>query len=76
MFWNKEEKIVNFTKTLIKVLQMVDGDNPTMGCNYDAIEQAKEPINAYQRWIQKLHRPLHAARYFLNLLITLFPIAI
>jgi hypothetical protein len=81
-FWNRAEEIVLFSAPLVKVLRMVDGDKPTMGFFYDAIDQNKEAIKeAYQakrqkylplwriideRWNKQLHQPLHAARYYLN----------
>jgi hypothetical protein len=77
-FWKRAEEIVPFSAPLVKVLRMVDGDKPTMGFVYEAMDQAKE---AYQgkrqkylplwriideRWNKQLHRSLHAARYYLN----------
>ena len=61
---------------------MVDGDKPAMGFIYEAMDQSKEAIKkAYgdkrqkyfpiwniidDRWNRQLHRPLHAAGYYLN----------
>ena len=57
----------------------MDGDKPTMGFIYEAMDQAKETIkDAYggrrqkyiplwriidERWNRQLHRPLHVAGY-------------
>ena len=81
-FWKKAEEIVLFSEPLVKVLRMVDGDKPAMGFIYEAMDQAKEAIKeAYgdkrqkylplwriidERWNRQLHRPLHAAGYYLN----------
>jgi hypothetical protein len=81
-FWKQAEEIVLFSAPLVKVLRMVDGDKPAMGFVYEAMDQAKEAIKeAYQgkrqkylplwriideRWNKQLHRPLHAAGYYLN----------
>jgi hypothetical protein len=61
---------------------MVDGDKPTMGFVYETMDQAKEATkSAYgdkrqkylplwriidERWNEQLHRPLHAADYYIN----------
>ena len=61
---------------------MVDSDKPAMGFVYEAMDQAKEQIKAAygdkrqkyiplwriidERWNKQLHRPLHAAGYYLN----------
>ena len=81
-FWKKAEEIVLFSEPLVKVLRMVDGDKPAMGFIYEAIDQAKEAIKETyegkrqkymplwriidERWNRQLHRPLHAAGYYLN----------
>jgi len=81
-FWKKAEEIVLFSEPLVRVLRMVDGDKPAMGFIYEAMDQAKEAIKkAYgdkrqkyfpiwkiidDRWNKQLHRPLHAAGYYLN----------
>jgi hypothetical protein len=81
-FWKRAEEIVLFSAPLVKVLRMVDGDKPAMGFVYEAMDQAKEAIKeAYQgkrqkylplwriideKWNKQLHRPLHAAGYYLN----------
>jgi hypothetical protein len=81
-FWKRAQEIVLFSAPLVKVLRMVDGDNPTIGFVYEAMDQAKEAIKeAYQgkrqkyiplwriideRWNKQLHRPLHAEGYYLN----------
>ena len=35
------------SEPLVKVLQLVDGDKPTMGYLYEAMDRAKEAIRAY-----------------------------
>ena len=61
---------------------MVDGDKPTMGYIYEAMDLTKEAIKRRYgdekakymplwdiidaHWDRKLHSSLHAARYFLN----------
>lgn len=81
-FWTKAEDIVLFSEPLVKVLRMVDGDKPTLGFIYEAMDQAKEAIKeAYggkrqkymplwriidEKWNRQLHQPLHVAGYYLN----------
>ena len=81
-FWKKVEEIVFFSQPLVKVLRMVDSDKAGMGFIYEAMDQAKEAIKeAYEgkrqkclpiwkiideRWNRQVHRPLHAAGYYLN----------
>ena len=81
IFW-KPEEVVLFSEPLVKVLLMVDGDKPSMGFIYEAMDQAKEVIKARysdkmqkyfpiwkiidERWNRQLHRPLHAVGYYLN----------
>jgi hypothetical protein len=45
-FWKKAKKIVQFNQPLVKVLQMVDDDKPTMGFIYEAMDQVKEAIKS------------------------------
>jgi len=40
--WKKVEEIVLFRKPLVQVLWMVDGDKPTKGFVYEAMDRAKE----------------------------------
>jgi hypothetical protein len=81
-FWKRAKEIMLFSAPLVKVLRMLDGDKTTMGFIYEAMDQAKEAIKeAYhrkrqmylplwriidERWNKQLHRPLHAAGYYLN----------
>jgi hypothetical protein len=46
-FWVGVEEVVAISKPLVKVLQLVDGDKPTMGYLYEAMDRAKEAIRAY-----------------------------
>eukprot|EP00253_Pinus_taeda_P026933 PITA_26933 len=81
-FWRKAAEIVKLAEPLVKVLRLVDGERLAMGFIYKAMDQAKEQIKtAYkdrvakygpiwaiidERWNNQLHRPIHAAGYFLN----------
>ena len=82
IFWKKAAEIVKVVEPLVKVLQLVDGERLAIGFIYEAMDQAKDQIKkAYkdkvakygpilaiidERWNNQLHRPIHAARYFLN----------
>jgi hypothetical protein len=46
-FWVGVEEVVSISEPLVKVLQLVDGDKPTMGYLYEAMDRAKEAIRAY-----------------------------
>eukprot|EP00253_Pinus_taeda_P032362 PITA_32362 len=83
---NKELEVCTITEPLVKVLRLIDGEKPTMGYLYEAMDRAKESIRAYyddkrdegfqrqlllwgvidERWNNTLHRPIHAARIYLN----------
>ncbi|XP_027941001.1 uncharacterized protein LOC114194784 [Vigna unguiculata] len=71
-FWKNIITCLKGAFPLIEVLRLVDSDQkPAMGFIYEAMDQAKEKIqkafNAVKkRWDKQLHRPLHAAGYFLN----------
>eukprot|EP00253_Pinus_taeda_P027212 PITA_27212 len=81
-FWRKAVEIVKLAEPLVKVLQLVDGERLAMGFIYEAMDQAKEQIKTVykdrvakyesiwaiidERWNNHLHRPIHAAGYFLN----------
>eukprot|EP00253_Pinus_taeda_P036722 PITA_36722 len=82
IFWRKTAEIVNLAEPPVKVLRFKDGERLDMGFIYEAMDQAKEQIKrAYkdkvakygpiwaiidERWNNQLHRPIHAAWYFLN----------
>ena len=82
IFWRKAIEIVKVAEPLVKVLRLVDVERLAMGFIYEAMDQAKEQIKrAYkdkvakygpiwviidERWNNQLHRPIHAAGYFLN----------
>ena len=82
IFWKKAAEIVKLAEPLVKVLRLVDGERLAMGLIYEAMDQTKEQIRATymdrvgkygpiwaiidQRWNNQLHRPIHAAGYFLN----------
>jgi hypothetical protein len=40
------EEVVAISEPLVKVLRLVDGDKPTMGYLYEAMDMAKEAIRA------------------------------
>ena len=81
-FWKRAAEIVVITEPLVKVLWLVDGEKLAMGYIYEAMDQAKEHIKATykdrvakygpiweiidRRWNNQLHRPIHAAGYFLT----------
>jgi hypothetical protein len=43
-FWARVEKVHKVSESLVKVLHLLDGENPTMGCLYEAMDRAKEAI--------------------------------
>eukprot|EP00253_Pinus_taeda_P007989 PITA_07989 len=81
-FWRKAIEIVKLAEPLVKVLWLVDGERLAMGFIYKAMDQATEQIKTVykdkvakygpiweiidERWNNQLHRPIHAAGYFLN----------
>jgi hypothetical protein len=46
-FWAGVEEVCAISEPLVKVLHLVDGDKPTMGYLYEAMDRAKESICAY-----------------------------
>eukprot|EP00253_Pinus_taeda_P017800 PITA_17800 len=81
-FWKRSVELVKITEPLVKVLRMVDGEKLAMRYIYEAMDQAKEQIQAayeeklakYGRiweiidngWNNQLHRLIHATGYFWN----------
>ncbi|XP_061336622.1 uncharacterized protein LOC133283732 [Gastrolobium bilobum] len=81
-FWKRVEICLIGALPLIEVLRLVDSDDAAMGSIYEAMDRSKEKIEEdfkkkpsfYQpiwdvidaRWERQLHRPLHAAGYYLN----------
>ncbi|XP_022156081.1 uncharacterized protein LOC111023053 [Momordica charantia] len=81
-FWNSVVYTLKASGPLVRVLRLVDGDKPAMGYIYEAMDRAKEAIKSGfngneakyrpiweivdKRWDCQLHRPLHAAGYYLN----------
>ncbi|XP_019264724.1 PREDICTED: uncharacterized protein LOC109242308 [Nicotiana attenuata] len=81
-FWNNVVHALKIGCPLVKVLHLVDGEQrPPMGYLYEAIDRAKEAIQASfsdqrkykrvfeiidKRWDSKLHSPLHATGLVLN----------
>jgi len=73
---------LQFVKPLIVLLRIVDGEKPSMGYIYEGMDRVKEAIRTFfagnqdrygpiwdvidRRWHNLLHRPIHAAAYFLN----------
>ena len=46
-FWDGMLEVCTISEPLVKVLRLVDGENPTMGYLYEAMETAKESIRSY-----------------------------
>ncbi|KAI4325763.1 hypothetical protein MLD38_031133 [Melastoma candidum] len=81
-FWSHVLICMKAAQPFIKVLRLVDFDIPAMGFLYEYLRQTKkkikhnfgqllasyEPILSIidERLATQLHRPLHAAAYFLN----------
>ena len=81
-FWAAISYAIKATLPLVKVLRLVDADEPAMGFLYEAMDRAKEEIASNldnvqrkykpiwdiidRRWDLQLHKPLHAAAYYLN----------
>lgn len=81
--WDKVTEIVSFTKPLVKVLRLMDGEKLAMGYIYEGMDTAKEAIKTFykgkeskyipiwqiidSRWDKQLHSPLHAVGAYLNL---------
>ncbi|RVW15741.1 hypothetical protein CK203_075341 [Vitis vinifera] len=80
-FWNTIVFCLKVSGPLVRVLRLVDGEKKApMGYIYEAMNRAKDAIvrsfngREYKeifniidkRWEIQLHRPLDAARYFLN----------
>ncbi|XP_059076669.1 uncharacterized protein LOC131875947 [Cryptomeria japonica] len=81
-FWTPCAEIVKFIEPLVVLLRVVDGEKPAMGYIYEGMDRAKEGIRSTyegdeskyhpiwdiidRRWQTQLHRPLHAAAYYLN----------
>ena len=73
---------MKIVEPLVKVLRLVDGERLATGYIYEAMDQTKEQIKAAykdkvakygpiweiidNKWNNQLHRPIHAARNFLN----------
>jgi hypothetical protein len=67
---------------LVSLLRIADGEKPSLGYIYEGMDRAKEAIRAKyagveekyaplweiidRRWQNQLHRPIHAAAYYLN----------
>eukprot|EP00253_Pinus_taeda_P008701 PITA_08701 len=45
--WVRVQEVCTFTKPLVKILRLVDGEKPAMGYLYEAMDRAKESIRAY-----------------------------
>ncbi|XP_057814872.1 uncharacterized protein LOC131028577 [Cryptomeria japonica] len=81
-FWSPCDEIVKFVKPLVVLLRVADGEKPAMGYIYEGMDRAKEGIKSIyagdeskygpiwqiidKRWHHQLHRPIHAAAYYLN----------
>ncbi|XP_057838277.2 uncharacterized protein LOC131048360 [Cryptomeria japonica] len=81
-FWTPCAEIMQVTEPLVVLLRVVDGEKPAMGYIYEGMDRAKEAIRSIyagvedkyrpiwdiidRRWHNQLHRPIHAAAYYLN----------
>ncbi|XP_059078163.1 uncharacterized protein LOC131876717 [Cryptomeria japonica] len=81
-FWIPCAEIVHVTEPLVVLLRVVDGEKPAVGYIYEGMDRAKEAIRSIyagvedkyrpiwdiidRRWHNQLHRPIHAAAYYLN----------
>ncbi|KAL4201522.1 hypothetical protein AMTRI_Chr02g216550 [Amborella trichopoda] len=81
-FWRGVKHAILVFLPLVKVLCLVDANKPSMGFIYDAMERVKNEIAENldddaakyapiweiidDKWDRQLHRPLHAAGYYLN----------
>ncbi|XP_057856282.2 uncharacterized protein LOC131065704 [Cryptomeria japonica] len=81
-FWIPCDEIVKFVKPLVVLLRVADGEKPAMGYIYEGMDREKEGIKSVyggdeskygpiweiidRRWHHQLHRPIHAATYYLN----------
>ena len=46
-FWAGVEEVCAISEPLVRVLQLIDGEKPTMGYLYEAMDRAKEVICTY-----------------------------
>lgn len=74
-FWKRSAKLVKIIEPLVKVLRIMDGGKLAMGYIYEAMDQAKEQIQAAykyklakyghiwetidNKWNNQLHHPIH-----------------
>ncbi|KAL5161820.1 hypothetical protein HKD37_07G019042 [Glycine soja] len=67
-FWKNVIMCLKVAAPLMVVLRLVDSDvKPAMGFIYEEMENAKEKIKCnFNNTKKKLHKPLHAAAYYLN----------
>ena len=47
--WDKVTEIVSFTEPLVKVLRLMDGEEPAMGYIYENMTKAKEAIKSFYK---------------------------
>jgi len=47
IFWARVEEVCSISNPLVRLLWLVDGDKPTTGYLYEAMDKAKEAIHAY-----------------------------
>ncbi|KAL4201297.1 hypothetical protein AMTRI_Chr02g215320 [Amborella trichopoda] len=70
-FWRGMKHAILVFLPLVKVLRLVDAYKPSMGFIYDAMERANNYALIWEiiddKWDRQLHRPFHAAGYYLNL---------
>ncbi|KAH1148002.1 hypothetical protein GYH30_042913 [Glycine max] len=65
-FWKNITMCLKVAAPLMVVLRLVDSDK--IKCNFNNTKKSYEPVwkIIYERWDHQLHRPLHAAAYYLN----------
>ena len=80
-FWENAQKVLKMSDPIFEVLRMVDGNKPSMGFIYEAMDHCKEKIASVfdnveadykdiwevidKRW-KMLHSPLHATTCYLD----------
>jgi hypothetical protein len=73
---------MQISEPLVALLRTADGEKPSIGYIYEGMDRAKEAIRAQyagvpekygpiwdiidRRWQNQLHRPIHAAAFYLN----------
>jgi hypothetical protein len=48
-FWMRVKELCNISEPLVKIIFLVNGDKPTMGYLYEAMDRVKEGIHWYYK---------------------------